>query len=68
MSKHIMIEKAHVFTKGRKENNLEMHYFDNEKGYWRNKTTNIPSILDDEFKKPGTKKCDVETGEDRKGE
>lgn len=65
---HILIEKAFVYDNKRKETNLEKHYYDDIKGYWRNKINNFASIKDNGFKKPSTKKCDVETGEDQKGE
>lgn len=66
--KHILIEKAHLFYDKKKENNMELHRYDSEKGYWKNLKTNCASINDESFKRPATKKCDIETGEDKKGE
>lgn len=39
-----------------------------ESGYWINKNSNIPMMLDVDGPRPRTKKADVETGEDKKGE
>lgn len=46
--------------------NLEYGY-DRIKGYWVDKEGN-PCIFDPNFSKPRTKKADIETGEDLKGE
>ena len=42
--------------------------YDSERGYWLK--AGKPVVLSDEFQKGGqvTKKCDMETGEDQKGE
>lgn len=66
--RHILIEKANLFSDKRKENNLDFHQYDSDKGYWKNIKTDLASINDALFMRPATKKCDIETGEDKKGE
>ena len=42
--------------------------FDNEKGYWVLDGSKQPFITSEFSSPPRSKKCDVETGEDQKGE
>jgi len=44
----------------------ERTVYDNEKGYWI--LDEIPFIDTPNFQKQQTKKCDLETGEDQKGD
>ena len=43
------------------------YLFNDIKGFWVTKE-GIPCMEDGNFSKPTSKKCDVETGEDQKGE
>lgn len=68
MEKHILAEKAFTYDLPRTTPNMVGYEFDNEKGYWVNQSSKKPAIKDPLFAAPRTKKADVETGEDRKGE
>ena len=65
--KHILLQKVfnYFFTEPQRNKG---YYYDEDKGYWVNKKSKIALMLENNGPKPDTKKCDVETGEDRKGE
>ena len=42
--------------------------YDSSKGFWVNNQNGLASIDDPGFRPPRSKKADVETGEDKKGE
>ncbi|MFB5284658.1 hypothetical protein [Peribacillus sp. Hz7] len=65
--KHLLIKKAFVYTKPKEKPQLRGYYFLNSLGYWVDKDE-VPYVLDTRRPKPQTKKADVETGEDQKGE
>jgi len=65
---HLLLEKAYVYPIKEEEINLEEYNFNTIKGYWVNKKSFQPLILDSSVQKPRSKKCDRETGEDQKGE
>ena len=66
---HLLITKAFSYKLPKKDETLIKHYTYNEnKGYWINAKTGVPMIADSTSHKPQTKKEDIETGEDRKGE
>lgn len=69
--KHIFIRKAFIYKKSNislvKEVN-EGYEYDALLGYWVNKNNRKPAIYDPHFSGPITKKEDIETGEDQKGE
>jgi hypothetical protein len=66
---HILIEKAFKYKIPRqKENLLKNYFYDAIKGYWLNKSNGQALMLENNQFKPRTKKEDIETGEDRKGE
>ncbi len=66
-SRHILLKKAYLFKK--KEIEIEKIYFyDNILGFWIKSGSNIPAIIESNFLGPVTKKNDIETGEDQKGE
>jgi hypothetical protein len=66
--KHLLIRKAYVYEVPRKKPKLEGYFFDTINGYWIDKDNNLPYVFDVKRPKPQTKKADVETGEDQKGE
>ncbi len=66
--KHLFLEKIYRFdTNKKKKDNLADYLYNSKLGYWIDKKFN-PCITDVNFAKPQTKKCDCETGEDKKGE
>ena len=67
MKKHILTE-MHLPTSAGSAPNMTGYEFEDEKGYWVNKNSKKPSIEDPQFAAPRTKKADIETGEDKKGE
>jgi len=66
-SKHILIEKAFIY-KNKPQNIDESYIYDNLLGYWVKKDDGKPAVYDPKFSGPKTKKADIETGEDQKGE
>jgi len=42
--------------------------YDAGRGYWISTINGVPLVSDETVRKPMTKKADVETGEDKKGE
>lgn len=68
MKTHLLLEKAYIYPIEEEKINLEEYSFNNTKGYWINKKSSQPLILDSSVQKPSSKKCDRETGEDQKGE
>ncbi len=66
--KHILLNKAFEYKK-RKDINLPKDYvYDSILGTWFNSISKLPLIFADDFKAQGTKKFDIETGEDNKGQ
>ncbi len=65
--KHLLIKNAFVYDKPRRKPELKGYHFVNSLGYWVDQDR-IPYVLDSRRPKPQTKKADVETGEDQKGE
>jgi hypothetical protein len=68
MKKHILLEKMSVYPIKNQTEKMENYSYNQEMGYWINKTTSNPLILEPNAISPRTKKEDIETGEDRKGE
>ncbi len=68
MKNHILLEKAHIYNLSRIESELEGCSYDNVNGYWLIDKNQTPVIFDSDWPKPQSKKNDVETGEDQKGE
>lgn len=68
MGKHLLLEKAVVYPLPKSNPKMEGYFFDDLKGYWVNKQTGAPMMLDENCQRPQSKKNDIETGEDRKGE
>lgn len=68
MKKHILKEKAFVYELPRTEPKMDGYEFNDENGYWINQSNKKACIKDPSFAAPRTKKHDIETGEDKKGE
>jgi len=67
--KHILLEKAFKYDIPKQHEKLFTGYnYDDVKGYWINTTDGKPLMHEDAGFRPRTKKEDIETGEDRKGE
>ncbi|MCZ0871257.1 hypothetical protein [Peribacillus sp. AS_2] len=66
--KHLLIQKAFIYEKPRQKPELNDYVFLDKSGYWIDKKDSQPYVLDTKRPKPRTKKADVETGEDQKGE
>lgn len=66
---HFLIDNSFKYDVPAKKSPLSNNfYYDEIRGYWREKLGDMPLMhIENEFK-PQTKKADVETGEDRKGE
>ncbi|WP_270505849.1 hypothetical protein [Paraclostridium sordellii] len=66
--KHLFLEKVFKYDiKDRKKGDLSGYMYNSKLGYWVNSVME-PCINNANFIKPQTKKEDVETGEDKKGE
>ena len=66
---HILIEKAFKYNIPKQTEKLfEEYKYDDLKGYWINIANGNPLMTENVDFKPRTKKEDIETGEDRKGE
>jgi hypothetical protein len=66
--KHILFKRAFIYKKRRNISPPENYKYDSELGAWVNKITNSLLILASDFKGQATKKLDIETGEDNKGQ
>jgi len=65
---HVVIGKAFRFAARSSKAELEGYHFDSRKGFWIEDRTGIPLVHSADGPKPGTKKADIETGEDKKGQ
>ena len=66
---HLLIEKSFKYKIPRQREALfENYHYDDSIGYWLNNDSGKPLMHEDDQFKPRTKKEDIETGEDRKGE
>lgn len=68
MKEHILREKAFTYDLPRTSPDMSGYEFNDEKGYWINQSNKQPCLNDSSFAAPRTKKGDIETGEDKKGE
>jgi hypothetical protein len=69
MKENFVIHQAFKYEVGSSKIEIPNNYtYNASSGYWVNEETKTPMVLDPEGIKPRTKKEDVETGEDRKGE
>lgn len=69
MNEHILLSKAYIYPIEAIKPELAGCTFDQKKGYWIVNATGQPYVLDKSMSSPPkSKKCDIETGEDQKGE
>ena len=68
MRKHILIERAKSYPEPTDRLTPEGYTFSSRGGYWADNQHGKPLMLSNDPKRPQTKKCDRETGEDQKGE
>jgi len=66
---HIIIDKAKKYIKREHDTQfIENYSYNSRLGYWENRTNGLPLMEIESNFRPRTKKEDIETGEDRKGE
>ncbi len=65
--KHIFLDNIFEYEPKKDKGNLTNYKYDSKSGYWVNKLGQACISLSN-FAKPRTKKADIETGEDQKGE
>lgn len=65
---HVLIEKAYVYEDIKRESSPQECFYDRSCGFWRVSSTGEIMMISDYSRKPQSKKCDIETGEDQKGE
>lgn len=68
MKQHILIENAYKYPEPIGIRMPACYVYLEEKGYWKNLSTNEIMMLSNDSFRPQTKKEDRETGEDQKGE
>jgi hypothetical protein len=68
MKKHILIDKARVYPEPESTPKPPNCTYDLQRGFWIDDNRKIPMMHSDNPKKPQSKKADIETGEDQKGE
>lgn len=68
MKEHILKKKAFIYDLPRTKPDMSDYEFDDLKGFWISQNNKKPCIEDSSFAAPRTKKADIETGEDKKGE
>jgi hypothetical protein len=66
--KHILLKKAFEYKKRKDISPPKDYAYNSILGAWLNITNQLPLIFADDFKAQGTKKFDIETGEDNKGQ
>jgi hypothetical protein len=66
--KHVLLQKAFNFKKRKKIEEPKGYVFDNILGAWKSKADSTLLINSANYPARGTKKEDIETGEDHKGE
>lgn len=65
---HVLEKKAFIYDLPSAEPDMEGFHYNTIKGYWTMENSDQPCIESAVFAAPRTKKADVETGEDKKGE
>ena len=68
MRQHLLLEKAYLYPLPKSGPDMRGCRFDHKKGFWVMEETGEPFVLDRSNPGPRSKKCDLETGEDQKGE
>jgi hypothetical protein len=66
--RHILLNRAFTYNKRKDITPPENYRYDNVLGAWINKIDDNLLILAKDFKGQSTKKLDIETGEDNKGQ
>ena len=64
---HVILEKAKKYLANEKTTH-EDYYYSTKDGFWISRSSGKALIFDNSFNSLVTKKCDIETGEDQKGE
>ncbi len=68
MKKHFLLEKAFVYENVPQKLTPDGCTYDRTCGLWRNNNSGEVMMISDYAHRPVSKKCDIETGEDQKGE
>lgn len=68
MKEHILLDKTYVYEDIPKDLKPQGCSYDRVSGLWRVDSTGEVMMVGNYAQRPETKKCDVETGEDQKGE
>lgn len=68
MKEHLLLQKAYIYPLPKSTLEMDGYQFDCKNGYWVTKVSGRPLVLDKSNSVPRSKKCDIETGEDQKGE
>ena len=68
MKQHILLDKAYTYENTPRNLTPEGCSYDRVCGLWRVDNTGDIMMISDFAQRPETKKCDIETGEDQKGE
>lgn len=65
---HILLSKAKKYHENKNGLQPEGFRYDDKIGYWMSNADGSPYVLNQNFCSPASKKHDIETGEDQKGE
>ncbi len=68
MKEHIILEKAKRYEVSINNKNPDGCTYKSKEDFWIENISNKAMMKSDNPKKPTSKKCDIETGEDQKGE
>jgi hypothetical protein len=68
MKEHLLLEKAYTYPLPKSVPDMQGCKFDQLNGFWIMEESGEPFVLDGSNPGPRSKKCDLETGEDQKGE
>ena len=68
MKEHILLEKTFRYAEPKVDPRPQNCTYNTIKGYWINNNTAEVMMLSNDPRRPQTKKADIETGEDQKGE
>lgn len=68
MKNHILVEKAKKYNISEQSSTPNGCTYSAKDGFWIEKASNIAMMKTNNPHKPTSKKCDIETGEDQKGE
>lgn len=68
MKEHLLLEKAYIYPLPKSTPDMHGCRFDHPNGFWVMEESGEPLVLDLSGQGPRSKKCDLETGEDQKGE